>query len=111
MTEDLSEFLRARLDEDERVARECWADHPTSKPLQVELHSVGSLVGIGQTRMLAEVEAKRRILERLEALVAALNAAGQTMPSRESGELVDGILPDLALPYADHPDYRQEWSA
>lgn len=60
-------------------------------------------------RVLADCAAKRRIIERTGALAAHLNETGQTMPDRHSAELVDGILADLVLPYADHPDYREEW--
>lgn len=115
---DLVDFLRARLDAEEAVIRR--AD-PSADPqdtdaafgiaaLRIETgDQVVDVLAIGKRRALAEVEAKRRIIERLEALVATLNAAGQTMPSRESGELVEGILLDLALPYADHHDYDPGW--
>lgn len=49
-------------------------------------------------RMLAEVEAKRRVVDRYAWL-------------REHGDTGDAawVLPLLGLPYADHPDYRPAW--
>lgn len=50
-------------------------------------------------RVLAEVEAKRRILTAYENY------------DREAPELdvPDSVIRLLALPYAGHPDYRKEW--
>ena len=50
-------------------------------------------------RVLAECQAKRRIVERY----AYLYEHG------DSGDM-RWALPLLALPYADHPDHRQEWT-
>jgi hypothetical protein len=60
-------------------------------------------------RVLAEVEAKRRIIRRYEEQESA--------PGRdENDEGINGLIAGLyvatqvlALPYADHPDYREEW--
>lgn len=57
-------------------------------------HAVRHLPG----RVLAECEAKRRIVERY----AHLHDHG------DSGD-AQWVLPLLALAYADHPDYREEW--
>lgn len=54
----------------------------------------------GQARVLAECEAKRRIVERVGFLIDEPDGLGN---------LCEGILMDLALPYADHPDFRGEW--
>jgi hypothetical protein len=134
---DLVEFLRARLDEDEQVAREA-AEHGEGvydSPMQATFWS---------PRVLAEVEAKRLIVERHrpisepvewpddqtgkgEALVCSscgnrdLDGWINWRPLvGEAGVFPDGVTPPyvlapcetlrlLALPYAEHPDYRQEW--
>ena len=73
----LAEFLIFRITDDEELARigcddlipaDCWRPE----------------------RILAECEAKRRIVERWR-------------------ELHPDVLRLLALPYADHADYQQEW--
>lgn len=79
MSDDLVAFLRARLDEDE-----AWVvdgDCPCPE---------GGLIPNCPERVLREVEAKRRLVGWAE--TKALY-----------------VLTALALPYADHPDYRQEW--
>jgi hypothetical protein len=56
---------------------------------------------MGAERLLAECEAKRRIVEEIE---------GTRAPATYTTRLLT-ILMHLALPYADHPDYRDEWRA
>lgn len=53
-------------------------------------------------RLLAECEAKRRIVAVHQASVRAVGE-GLSAPTRK-------ILRALALPYRDHRDYRQEWA-
>ncbi|MFD5564515.1 DUF6221 family protein [Kitasatospora griseola] len=59
-------------------------------------------------RVLAEVAAKRRILDDL--------AAAQGLEEKDPWEAEDRLgaleraVSFLALPYADHPDYRPEWA-
>jgi hypothetical protein len=81
----LTEFLLARIAEDEAVAREV-ARGPR---------------GWGKTtarRRIADCEAKRRIIARL----CDVEWTG-------SRAVRDVVLAELAVPYADHPDYRPEW--
>lgn len=59
-------------------------------------------------RVLAECEAKRRIVKEIEAL------RGQRLAPPGSASLImdyslDRALRHLALPYADHPDYDDAW--
>jgi len=120
----LSEFLRARITEDEEVAREASRVRETrtgdqwERSVHVyedEVLVVGAtersrLVGKvhrGAThiarhdpaRVLAECEAKRRIVADLAPFL------GET----PLGYLAAQVLEDLAAPYADHPDYQPEW--
>jgi hypothetical protein len=55
-------------------------------------------------RVLAECDAKRRIVEDLQD-----ELANQHDPEPTTLQLADRTLRALALPYADHPDYREEW--
>lgn len=106
MTDDLIAFLRARLDDDERVAlsfevstdtwlcHHCGGSMSSAARLDDHLFETGHREW-GPARMLAEVEAKRRILDEAIRLM------------RYDGEFE--FLEMLALPYCDHPDYRPEW--
>jgi hypothetical protein len=63
-------------------------------------------------RVIAEVESKQRILDDVLPTMKAdeLRIAGEwgvgSEPVREAS---DDLLSLLALPYASHPDYREEW--
>lgn len=87
----LSEFLLARVTEDEADAMSGWRWKSLPAGEYERL----------QARVLSECEAKRRIVE----------AATWEMKdgSRVAYELDEDTLRLLALPYADHPDYRDEW--
>jgi hypothetical protein len=89
----LAAFLLARIAEDETAARD----------RQSHQDNVYEAAGWWDCdRVLAECEAKRRLVEAI---------------SWESDQLANGwfvarrLLRLLALPYADHPDYRDEWRA
>jgi len=122
----LTEFVLARIAEDEAVARSrewprrladaLWAasepdeeDAPgTVNPLhdagwddaydlarsvQQAAHSAG--LDVDPARVLAECEAKRRIVEWCQ--------------TDEGGFHWSTVLEPLAAIYADHPDYRDDW--
>lgn len=79
----LTEFLLARIADDEAMAAP-WG------------------------RWHAECEAKRRIIEKAEAWVAV----ALEDEDGEAAILAIGLqasYPFLALPYADHKDYRSDW--
>jgi len=64
-------------------------------------------------RVLAECAAKRRIVRRAQAAESALREPdlddGTYFIRRSCRDSWVLALGDLALPYADHPDYREEW--
>lgn len=127
----LVEFLRARLDERETVAQRAltavrrW---PKSQPPPWEvarlLHSqlprsAGHLEAWEGREtpadVLAEVEAKRRIVNECED--AQRNAAVPTpeqLATQEHWAVIartyEYVLRQLALPHAEHPEYREEWA-
>jgi hypothetical protein len=93
---DLAEFLLARIAEDEAVAREAvrwsegasqWGDSGEPDWEHIARHD--------PARVLAECDAKRRIVQMLE--------------DDDPGEWGDGALRHLASVCADHPDCRDEW--
>jgi hypothetical protein len=115
MTDDLITWLRAQLDEDERVARaargERWeadGDFIFGAESADEIHFAGMptvpghaiqayLLNNDPARVLREVEAKRRILD--NALFGMNSVTGEE------------ICRLLALPYADRPGYLEEWGS
>ncbi|MFF5773857.1 DUF6221 family protein [Streptomyces californicus] len=137
--DDLVQFLRDRLAEDEQAARAATWDewdsaHWTARPPQAayERYTVADHLddgvvavtpenadadGVGQhiarhdpARVLREVEAKRRLLTDYEENAADLDA--QHAPDMDYVGRADGLetaLQHLATAYADHPDYRDAW--
>ena len=93
-TPDLLAFIRARLNEDEEVARDAYYS--------------------GQSgRALAEVQAKRSILDLHVPYRRIIGLGCETclgaVPGRPFPDFPCPTLRLVALPYADHPDYQQEW--
>lgn len=80
----LTEFLLARIEEDEADARERGV--------------------AAEALALAECQAKRRIVENLDGVRLEQPAIRMY---REG--LAEVTLRMLALPYVGHPDYREEW--
>jgi hypothetical protein len=78
---NLTEFLLARIAEDEEWARS------VAPP------------GWEVARTRAECDSKRRLVEFFDAMTSSPY-------HREIGRIT---LRTLSLPYADHPDYRPEW--
>jgi hypothetical protein len=114
---DLVRFLRAQLDDDERVARET-TDHLADVWGWVELAYDGIDADVAfhdrfdPARVLAEVDAKRRILDLHDAMVAGVEAAAGTVLAGASKVRLGAYLNAvkcLALPYAGRPGYRDEW--
>ena len=115
----LADFLRARLGEDEAVARAAAVDQWGYEVGSREGFQWASLVLSAErdtspeqdefidrhtpARVLADVEAKRRIVDE----------ATNYTPELEHGDngewAFDVTLRLLALPHASHPDYRNEW--
>ncbi len=105
MTTTLTKFLLARIAEDGAVAREAGDSGPVTHGRRSELTQVwdrdyGPVEGsieIDSLRVLAECEAKRQIVEHCDYDHLALSPGDPY------------VLQLLALPYADHPDFREEW--
>lgn len=113
---NLVEFLLARISEDEADARDTeplpeWAvfDHDVSGWREAP-------------RVLAECDAKRRVITEHSLLTNPLEAKDYCRmcvspygfaaehPTPGTGQTFPCLtLRALALPYADHPDYREEW--
>jgi hypothetical protein len=135
----LTEFLLARIGEDEDDARAAVDDDPNWLHLgdgRIIQGDAGFSVSSGwlelphryeagdhitrhdPARVLAECEAKRRIVELAFSHAAKIDGEWGCCHSVQGirDGLCDEQRPDdlpllrlLALPYADHPDYRDEW--
>ena len=126
---NITEFLKARIDEDEAVAKlipDAYTEHAGDclgtlcEGCGHCMHSsedcdhdcgddgisgcCGAMTALPpmHVRVLADCEAKRRIVETANALLV------DTCDLQHSCEAED-ILSALALPYADHPDYDEAW--
>lgn len=119
---DLTEFLEARIAEDETIAREClkpenlhpYGDRriPAIKPEDwgaLADDYLGGEMGVHASRhdplrVLAECRAKRKVI-RLYQDISESDAPGLGM----AWEAVKTVLKFLAAVYQEHPDYREEW--
>lgn len=108
----LDEFLRARLDERAAVA-EHWPDAldplPPGRLFWIDTH--GHPIYEPRAFVLADVEAKRRIVE-LHAPADDDPGGPVYCPECSRYDGTGKLCPTLrllALPYADHPDYRDDW--
>ena len=120
----LTEFLLARIAEDEGKIHGDWSDGRGLHIITEEMFD----------RMLAECEAKRRIVAEAFEVAATIDGEwgcchdaedirrgyreptpgwgdeAEPLPEGCAGPEVAGkFLQALAAVYADHPDYRQEW--
>jgi uncharacterized protein DUF6221 len=122
VTDDLVAFLKARLDEDEQAARDAhyegqrWLSEeedvcrwPDDELVHIadRKRDARHIARWDPARVLAEVQAKRRLLTQFELRGNSVRAT--VHPS--TGGVWDDLLRLLALPYASHPDYRSEWAS
>lgn len=108
--DDLVTWLRAQLDDDEQMLRALDS---------TALNGIDSTAGWGARayieRGLAEVDAKRRILDDVVDEASGLDAQvdGEFRVGRRDTKaepyLGDVLVRLLAAPYADRPGYREEW--
>lgn len=109
----LTDFLLARIAEDEEVARAGEDEWDTPAGVAYTRVGLGSSANwvhtIDLARLLAECEAKRRIVHEFtgESPHANYDDCGDECV----GNALHWVLRVLAQPYADHPDYREEWRA
>ncbi|SFL54659.1 DUF6221 family protein [Geodermatophilus ruber] len=110
---DLVEFLLARIAEDEQTARRAAGDSPTTAtaPLRVATEPGRGEVVAPVARVLAECEAKRIVVEQYRAVARVVDSYGglEQLAIMFVVDALEGALTALALPYAYHPDYREEW--
>jgi hypothetical protein len=116
MSDELVRFLQARFAEDAARQQDIWEQwhHRDCEALPQALYpdrETGACDCGVPTSVLAEVEAKRRILAYATRRVSCSDAHPQEDMYHPDGHADTELLRLLALPYADHPDYRAEWRA
>jgi len=112
--DDLIAFLRARLDEDEKTAHRAHGDL-FSVLGQVEYYDGAAemdeqhITRHNPKRVLAEVEAKRQVLIEHQPWRPRWCSTCDVPGDYQGREHGCTTVRLLALPYADHPDYRDAW--
>ncbi|WP_037558944.1 DUF6221 family protein [Spirillospora albida] len=116
MDTDLAGFLRARLDEDDALARACAGDsHWTDDAIavlapQLAIEPRLHIARHDPARVMDDVAAKRRMLDshysHRGVCPTCFDQRNRPM-LRERWPCETARL--IALPYADHPDYQEEW--
>jgi hypothetical protein len=104
----ITEFLLARIEEDEAYARDI-PGRSAFVPMPADAEIVVAYPG-SYDRMLAEAEAKRMIVELHD------DGLKEQIERRDGSALGAGLMHDdviraLASVYAAHPDYQAEWQA
>jgi hypothetical protein len=124
------EYLRARLDEERWLAEHLQAKRPSPWNFDPETGNVhagnGELVAIARggvpadyiatwspARVLADIEAKRRIVDRF---VALLEYAARPYDKPEHAakrqpylNALEVVIRDLVQPYSSRPDFNEDW--
>lgn len=110
MTDELVAWLREQVDADERVAQaaadpECYFDMLSSSRAEEAF-----MFAFDPARVLAEVAAKRRIIDELERLIIVVGWTEEEHGGNDTESLRD-LLRLLASVYAGRPGWREEWAA
>jgi hypothetical protein len=101
----LTEFLLARIAEDEREADQAGSFTPWTDAFQRD--NYGHLT-VQPARVLAECAAKRAIVEDLKELEADYKVSHSEFTEARRFQALVSVA-RLAAVYADHPDYDETW--
>lgn len=106
--DELIAFVRAQLDEDERVARAAqeWTWRPE---LAAEFGSPEHIARWDPARVLAEVEAKRRILDEYKRALDRRRQHPDDLASIGALLALLSAVKIAAQPYARRPGWHEEW--
>lgn len=103
---NLADFLLARIAEDEERGHDALAEAQLDSLDNLPFLMRRLVVAHGPHRVLAECEAKRRIVGALAQVVGREHDSLEAMAALAACRY---SLRQLAQPYAGHPDYREEW--
>lgn len=112
---NITDFLLARIAEDEEAAREAVAlrahmalDPGPNADVGWDHTADGPAVIVGPEWMMAECEAKRRIVEDYDALNADYSVTRESQTEARRYQALVSVA-QLATAYDDHPDYDEAW--
>ncbi len=111
----LPEFLLARIAEDEAHWKRLADGLSVAKGLRPDRFNIGGFdfqpsVPVIPAKLLAECDAKRRIVEHVTNVARyADGSPGVGGIDPNSLPAVTHVLRLLALPYADHESFKEEW--
>jgi hypothetical protein len=106
----LVEFLRARLDEDERAAdtvHHYACDSLVNPALRGSVPCDCSIPDLVR----AQVDLRLRIVEMYRSATEDFTRFDQTHDEFTNEATLETVVRLLALPYVNHPDYQQEWKS
>jgi hypothetical protein len=114
----LIEFLLARIAEDEALLTAPTAKRMIGRQMvEVPVTRLPDYVKRDRKRWASECEAKRRIVQtwveewpEWHGFGSGLTRTSMTRDQYQRVVEAEHVLGCLALPYADHPDFRQEWA-
>ncbi|MBA0126297.1 hypothetical protein H0B56_12165 [Haloechinothrix sp. YIM 98757] len=110
MMDELAEFLRTQIDEDERVARAARPDYFTPEVLG-QFSALGDARHVmrhDRARVLRDIEGRRAVLREYERAAESF----RRYPDQEHAQLLWGLTVAaraVAYSYAGQPGYREEW--
>lgn len=123
--EDLVQFLRARYDEDAAEAQATADEYGAVWTFDEAMDSVRSdkdadvveepgtprtyIARHDPARVLAEVDAKRQLVDRYERAMENRRAHPEDLATAGALLALHGAVKLLALPYANYPGYHEEW--
>lgn len=106
---ELADFLLARLDEESSLAQSADQDAQTRGPITERLDAepddrrIAHMFRWSPARVVVDCEAKRRVVEDYLSQLDSHRSGWDARTPR------DYAVRALALPYSDHPEYREEW--
>lgn len=110
----ITEFLLARISEDEAAAKNAKPEDWWWDGAYVNMDDPFAAFPVhnNPARVLAECAAKRAIIERAVA-AESYRTCDNLEDAMNDGEVfaLDHVRRALAAVYKDHPDYEQEWAA
>ncbi|MEO3860901.1 DUF6221 family protein [Acrocarpospora sp. B8E8] len=109
---ELIEFVRARLDEEEFVVQRL-DDFDGNEVTGIEVYQETNypwlkVLAIGKKRALDDIESKRQIVNRCVERAEVFSTGEWDVAEPETGTVAH-VLRLLALPYAAHDGYRKHW--